>query len=72
MIVPRIGELLRSKRTNEIYKVQLTKDERVILQSIDGSSQILTERRALGLFYETLPQTVLPCAQRPGQGGFHD
>jgi hypothetical protein len=72
MVVPRIGELLMSRRTNEIYKVKLTKDERVILQSLDGSSQILTERRALDLFYEALPQTVVPCAQRPGQGGFHD
>lgn len=58
MIVPRIGELLRSTRTGDIYKVTMTKDERVILQSLDGSSQILTARKALNLFYEALPQPL--------------
>jgi|MudIll2142460700_1097286.scaffolds.fasta_scaffold626625_2 hypothetical protein len=72
MIVPRIGELLRNTRTGDIYKVEMTKDERVTLQSLDGSSQILTERRALNLFYEALPQPAVLCARRGGRGGFHD
>jgi hypothetical protein len=72
MIVLRIGERLRSRRTNEIYKIKLTKDERVILDSLDGSSQILTERRALDLFYEALTQPAVLCEQSPGRGGFHD
>ena len=61
MMAPRIGEFLKSRRSGEVYRVERTRDERVILQSLDGSSQVLTEKRALGMFYEALPQ--LPAAQ---------
>ena len=59
MIAPKVGELLRSRRTGEVFAVEKTRDERVILQSLDGSSQVLTEKRALAMFYEPLSQPPL-------------
>jgi hypothetical protein len=45
-------DLVKSVLTGKIYKIKTTKDSIVILESLDGSSQVLTEKSTLNLFYE--------------------
>lgn len=56
MLAPRTGELLRSMRTGEIFAVKMTKDDRILLQSLDGAIEVLTGRVGLDLFYEEIPE----------------
>jgi hypothetical protein len=43
---------VKSVLTGKIYEIKTTRDSIVILQSLDGSSQVLTEKSTLNLFYE--------------------
>ena len=45
-------DLVKSVLTGKIYEIKTTRDSFVILQSLDGSSQVLTERSNLKWFYE--------------------
>jgi hypothetical protein len=45
-------DLVKSVLTGKIYEIKTTRDSIVILQSLDGSSQVLTEKSTLNLFYE--------------------
>ena len=46
------GEKTRSILTGKIYEVKIVEDCSVVLESLDGSSQVLTEKDNLKLFYE--------------------
>jgi len=46
------GDRLKSNLTGKVYKVKMVKVKQVILESEDGSSQVLTEVENLKLFYE--------------------
>ncbi len=48
----REGEKRRSILTGKIYEVKTVEDWSVVLESLDGSSQVLTEKGNLNLFYE--------------------
>ena len=48
----REGEKKRSILTRKIYEVKTVEDCSVLLESLDGSSQVLTEKDNLKLFYE--------------------
>ena len=54
MRVPGIGSLVRSTRTGDIFTVKMTKDDRVLLQSLDGAVTVLRGRAAVELFYAEL------------------
>lgn len=45
------GDRLKSNLTGKVYKVKMVKVKQVILESEDGSSQVLTEKENLKLFY---------------------
>ncbi len=46
------GDRLKSNLTRKVYKVKMVKGKQVVLESEDGSSQVLTEKENLKLFYE--------------------
>lgn len=48
------GDKIRSKLTEKVYKVKAMKDWLVVLESVDGTSQIWTEKNNLKLFYENI------------------
>ncbi|NWG01287.1 MAG: hypothetical protein HXY44_00340 [Syntrophaceae bacterium] len=52
MITPAIGEIFKSSRTRKMYEVRRILDQMVILQSLNGLSEVLTGKENLGLFYE--------------------
>jgi hypothetical protein len=45
------GDRLKSNLTGKVYKVKMVKVKQVILESEDGSNQVLTEKDNLKLFY---------------------
>jgi hypothetical protein len=53
-------DVLKSVFTGKIYKIKTTRDQIVILESLDGSSQVLTERSNLNLFYENVENVKTP------------
>jgi len=62
MIIPKAGELLRSTRTGDVFFVQVTNGDRVLLQSLDGAIQVLTGRSVVDLFYEEIQDRRGCCA----------
>ncbi len=46
------GDKLKSNLTLKVYKVKMVKGKQVVLESEDQSSQVLTEKENLKLFYE--------------------
>jgi len=48
----REGNIFRSKITGNAYEVKKIVNEMVILKSLNGESQVLTELNNLVLFYE--------------------
>jgi hypothetical protein len=46
------GDRLKSNLTEKFYKVKMVKGQLVVLESEDGSSQVLTGKGNLKLFYE--------------------
>jgi len=46
------GNLVKSILTGKIYKIKNVSDWMAILESFEGSSQVLTEKSNLNLFYE--------------------
>ncbi len=49
------GEMLRSTLTGKVYQVKVFTDQMVILQSLDGQTQVMTGKLSLNYFYEKLP-----------------
>ncbi len=54
------GDLVKSVLTGKIYKIKLTGDWIVTLDSLDGSSQVVTEKSNLDLFYKDLRNLKTP------------
>ena len=52
MVTARGSNIFRSKVTGNVYEVKKIVDEMVILESLNGKSQVLTELNNLALFYE--------------------
>ncbi len=46
------GDKIKSILTEKVYEVKTIKDWVVVLESLDGSSQIWTERGNLKIFYK--------------------
>jgi hypothetical protein len=53
-------DLVKSVLTGKIYEIKTTRDSIVILESLDGSSQVLTEKSTLNLFYEKVENLKTP------------
>jgi hypothetical protein len=54
------GEKRRSILTGKVYQVKAIKDRLVVLGSLDGSSQVWTEKDNLKLFYEKVENEQVP------------
>jgi len=54
------GDRIRSNLTDKVYKVKIIKDRMVVLESEDGSNQVLTEKENLKLFYEKVEKENRP------------
>jgi hypothetical protein len=54
------GEMLKSTLTGKVYQVKVLTDQMVVLQSLDGLTQVMTGKLSLDYFYERLsPQSVM-------------
>jgi hypothetical protein len=47
---------LRCKTTGRVYEIKKVVNNLVILESLDGGSQVLTELNSLALFYQREPK----------------
>jgi len=56
MDVPKVGQVLKYRKTGKIFKVGKITDEFVILHSGEGTSQILTGKKSLFGSFERLPE----------------
>lgn len=50
----REGDRIKINLTVKMHRVKMIKDRMVILESEDGSSQVLTEKEKLKSFYEKM------------------
>jgi len=67
------GDLVKSVLSGKIYKIENTRDSIVTLDSLDGSSQVLTEENNLNLFYEGLKNLKTPSdSKNRGLGNVHE
>jgi hypothetical protein len=48
----REGDRVMSAFTGKVYEVRTIKDQSAVLESLDGSSHVWTERATLKLFYK--------------------
>ena len=53
MLTPHESDRLRSKITGNVYEVKKIVNEMIVLESLNGRSQVLTELRNIELFYES-------------------
>jgi len=53
MMTRHESDRIRSKITGNVYEVKKIVNEMIVLESLDGTSQILTELNNLALFYES-------------------
>jgi len=56
MDVPKVGQVLKYRKTGKIFKVKKITDEFVVLHSGEGKSQILTGKNSLFSSFEKLPE----------------
>ena len=54
------GDLVKSILTGKIYKIKTATDWIAILESLEGSSQVLMEKSNLNLFYEKVAAFKTP------------
>ncbi len=54
------GDLVKSVLPGKIYKIRTTRDWIAIFESLDGSSQVMTEKSNLNLFYEKVKNLKTP------------
>jgi hypothetical protein len=52
MIATNEKDKFRSKITGRVYNVKKIVDEMIVLESVNGTSQVLTELNNIALFYE--------------------
>ena len=55
MIIPKEGEILKYRLTGNIFKVKKITTQFVILQSMDGLTQIMTGEKSLVDLFEKIP-----------------
>ena len=53
MITTHESDRFRSKITGNVYEVKKIADKMIVLESLNGTSQVLTELNNLPLFYES-------------------
>ncbi len=51
MVSLRVGEKWQSTITGKVYRIKMIKDRMIVLESVDGLSQVLTNRETIYLFY---------------------
>jgi len=56
MMTTHESDRLRSKITGNVYEVKKIVNEMIVLESLNGTSQILTELNNIALFYEREPK----------------
>jgi hypothetical protein len=56
MMTTQESDRLRSKITGNVYEVKKIVDKMIVLESLNGTSQILTELNNIALFYESEPK----------------
>jgi hypothetical protein len=54
MITPVVGEIFKSSLTGKVYEVRRILDQMVVLHSLNGLNQVLTQKENLHLFYEKM------------------
>lgn len=59
------GEMLKSTLTGKVYQVKVLTDQMVVLQSLDGLTQVMTGKLSLNYFYEKLPPTPMMTVPEP-------
>jgi len=52
MVTARESDRFRSKITGNVYEVKKIVNEMIVLESLNGTSQVLTESDNIALFYE--------------------
>jgi hypothetical protein len=52
------SDRFRSRITGDVYEVKKIVDKMVVLESLNGTSQVLTELNNIALFYEEEPKKV--------------
>jgi hypothetical protein len=52
MVTAHERERFRSKITGNVYEVKKIADRMIVLESLNGTSQVLTESDNIALFYE--------------------
>jgi hypothetical protein len=53
MVTAQKNDRFRSKITGNVYEVKKIVDEMIVLESLNGKSQVLTELNNIPLFYES-------------------
>ena len=56
----RNGDKMESLLTGKLYQVKTIKEWSVVLESLDGSTQVYTEKDNLKLFYEKVENEQMP------------
>jgi len=56
MVTAHESSRFRSKITGNVYEVKKIVNEMVVLESLNGASQVLTELNNMALFYEKEPE----------------
>jgi len=59
------GEMLKSTLTGKVYQVKVLTDQMVVLQSLDGLTQVMTGKLSLNYFYEKLPPEFIMNSPEP-------
>ena len=52
MIEAHQGDRFRDKTTGNVYRIKKVVENMVIMERVNGTSQVLTELNGLGLFYQ--------------------
>ena len=58
MFVLKEGEVLKFQRDGRLFKVKRVADDFVILNSVDGSSQIMAGKRGFDYIFERVPPNM--------------
>jgi hypothetical protein len=53
------GDRLRNNLTGTMYRVKVIKGKLVVLETEDGTSQLLTEKDSIKLFYEKIQNATM-------------
>jgi len=56
MMTTHEADRFRSKITGNVYQVKKIVDQMIVLETLNGTSQVLTELNNIALFYEREPK----------------